>query len=503
MLERLLRQGGAYALAGALLKAAGLVLAPLLLNPAYLPVDDYGSFALLMVTAQLAVFVSGLGLATALLRFMTRDDPGVDRERLPVTALVIAAGSAVVTAVLVLVLARPLASGLTDSSANAGLMGALAVYVGAKCLASIPLALLRVRERAGLYTVAVVAEMLALIGLVWYELAFTGSGLSGLVRAYAGSAVTGFALLLILAGRGMRWQVDPAAFRPLLRFGLPLVIASLAGWFLNAGDRYLLKWLADREAVAAYEWSARLAGLINMLLVQSFQLAFTVVGLKALAAGAEQFYRRTFRHFVIWTGAAVLVLSAWTPEGMRVLIRLFRVDPHYLQAAELVFPLALGFGAYGVYIIVNNALLAAGRTGIIGANVLGVAALNALLNIALIPVLGAMGAALSTTASYGVLAGIAAWTARKEIQVDYPWRVAWTVGLLVITLFLTATACEALPPGWRSLAKAGVTFAYVAAIPAFGLYTRADWDAGVRMLQQFRGGDVGRSEKQVSDDRHL
>jgi O-antigen/teichoic acid export membrane protein len=474
MLGRLVRQGGAYAIAGALLKAAGLVLAPILLNPDFLTVQDYGRFALLMITAQLAVYVGGLGQATALLRFMTREDPGARRDSLPATALAISVGASILVGGIFWVFAAPLARALTDSGQNAALMLPLAAYVGAKCMASIPLTLLRVRERAGLYTVAVVMEMLVLIVVVYAELVGGGSGLSGLVRAYAISAAAGLLALLLLTGSSFRWQVDRKSAAMLLRFGVPLVLASLAGWFLNAGDRYLLKWLADAEAVASYEWSARLAGLINMLLVQSFQLAFTVVGLKAIEAGAEGFYRRTLRHFSIWTGAAILVLSIWTPDGMRVLIRFFDVDAHYLQASSLVFPLALGFGAYGVYIIVNNALLSSGRTGVIGANIVGVAVLNGLLNVALIPVIGAMGAAIATTLSYAVLAAVAAWTSRKDFSVRYQWRIPFTVAALLLGLFAAGTAADQLAPGLRLVAKLAITGAYFAAVPVLRLYTVAE-----------------------------
>ena len=499
MLGRLIRQGGAYALAGALLKAAGLVLAPLLLNAEYLPVSDYGSLALLMVTAQLAIFVAGLGQPTALLRFMTREGDEGSKTGFPATALLISILAGAAGAALLWLFAAPLAGLLTDDPGNAPILIPLAAYVAIKCVAAVPLALLRVQERPGRYIVAVVLEMAVLIVLAYVQLALKGNGLSGLILAYAWSAAVALTVLLVLTARTISWRIDSGAVRPLLKFGVPLVLAALAGWFLNAGDRYILSWLADREAVAAYEWSARLAGLINMLLVQSFQLAFTVVGLKALASGAASFYRRTFRHFAIWTGAAILVLSIWTPEGMRVLIWLFDIDAAYLQASSLVFPLALGFGAYGIYIIVNNALLSSGKTGVIGANIVGVALLNAVLNIALIPWMGALGAALSTTLSYAVLAGVAAWTARKEIAVTYPWRIAVLVTLLLVVLYSAGTAADLLQPGIRSLAKVGITAAYFAAVPLLRLYTWPEIKDGWQQLQTVIRDLNGQSAKQPSD----
>ncbi len=465
-------------MAGALLKGAGLILAPLLLNPAYLSVDDFGSFALLMITAQLAIYLAGLGLASALLRFLTREQEADIAGSLPATAYLLAVGASVIVGFGFVFFAHPLGSALMDGGDTSALMTFLAVYVGSKCVASVPLAWLRVRERAARYTLAVVLEMIVLIVLVYLELAVNGTGLIGLIRAYALAGIVALIVLTVMMMREAAWSVDGRAASALLRYGVPLVLASLAGWFLNAGDRYLLNWLADRGAVAGYEWSARVAGLVNMLLVQSFQLAFTVVGLKALEAGAAGFYRRAFRHFIIWTGAAILVLSIWTPDGMRILMALFDIDPHYLQARTLVFPLALGFGAYGVYIIANNALLASGRTRIIGVNVLIVALLNAGLNIILIPYFGAMGAAVATTFSYAALAGLAVWTSRRDLSVRYPWRIPAGVTALLLVLFFAGLMVDPWPLLPRVASKLGLTLAYLVAIPVLGLYSREEIRSG-------------------------
>ena len=69
--SRLLRQSSLYALGNIALKASGLLLAVLYLNPAYLSVADFGYYGLLIVTSQFAIFIAGLGLGAGLLKFMT------------------------------------------------------------------------------------------------------------------------------------------------------------------------------------------------------------------------------------------------------------------------------------------------------------------------------------------------------------------------------------------------------------------------------------------------
>src|SRR5690606_22620517 len=110
-----------------------------------------------------------------------------------------------------------------------------------------------------------------------------------------------------------------------------------------------LKAFTDAEVVAVYGLAAKYGGLVNMLFVQSFQLAFTVIGLKALAPGGEgaDVHRRTFRHFVVVTGWGVLGVSLLARDVTAAL----SPNPAFLAAEPLVLPLALGFMAYGVYII--------------------------------------------------------------------------------------------------------------------------------------------------------
>lgn len=487
LLSRLVRQSGVYALGNAAVKVAGVALAPLLLNPAYLTVEAFGSFALLMVSAQLGIFVVGLGLGTGLLRFLSGDAGEIDTESLPFTALAATLAAAGVAAAVLALAARPLAGLLAGDAGGTELILLVALYVGFKVVASVPLTVLRVEERAGTYVAAVVAELAVLVGTAWYLMVREGAGLEGLMTAYAGAAG---ASALVLTGallRRIRWRFDPAAVRPLLRYGIPLVLASLAGWFLNAGDRYLLKWLADTRAVAGYEWSARLAGVVNMLFVQSFQLAFTVLGMKALGAQDASFYRRTMRHYVIWTGWAVLGLGLFTGDGMRLLMRWFDVDAHYAMAGTLVFPLALGFMGFGVYVIVNNVLLAAGRTRIVGVTVAGAAVLNAALNIVLIPVWGAMGAAVATAVSYGVLALASARAAGRQLPIDYPWRVPVVVLVLMIGLYAAGLGVESWSTVPRVSARVALWLAYAAAIPAAGLYRLRDLrEAAATVRARFR-----------------
>ena len=87
-IRRLASQSSVYAIGNMLLKAAGLVLAPVYLNPEYLLEVEFGTFALLEVTGQITVLVVGLGLHAALMKHMSDVEWKDRHDVIPFTVLV-------------------------------------------------------------------------------------------------------------------------------------------------------------------------------------------------------------------------------------------------------------------------------------------------------------------------------------------------------------------------------------------------------------------------------
>ena len=435
---RVVRQTGLYAVGNVAVKAAGLILAPLYLNTSYLPTESYGHLLLLEVTAQILIPVAGLGLATAMIKFMAAPRRGMDPSAIPFTTWSLSIPPALVVFGLVWVWAPSLAAFLVDDVARVHLPRMMGGYVALKVIGLIPYTLLRVRERAGWYALSIAAEWFVLVVGVYYFLAFEGSGLHGVMTAYLISAAAGVIVMSAFMLARVSWRLDRKIVGRLVWFGVPLVLSSVARLILNVGDRYVLKWLTDAEMVALYGWASRLGGIINMLLVQSFQLAFTVVGLKTFADGDASLDQRVLRHYTAWTGWAVLAVSLFAYDLTLFLSTAFGVGTFYLDADLIVFPIALGFMAYGLYIIVNNMLYAQERTGVIGLNVLGAAAINVLLNFILIPVFGLWGAALATLVAYGVLVALSAGFVGMRARMEYPWGVVIVVVAVIVVLWAIA-----------------------------------------------------------------
>lgn len=473
MLLRLARQSGVYAFGNVVLKASGIVLAVFYLDPAYLPQADFGYLSQLDALARLALLVGGLGLPLGLIKFATATTVAAEeRTAVPSTALVVAGACAALLLTLGWLSAPALASAVLDDSARAPLIRLFTVYVAFKTVGDVGYAELRARERPGLFVLVLTVEWLSLIGGVVYFLAVKGEGLHGVMKGYALSAVVvGVGLggwVGLVAGTGVNLRLA----KRLIVFGAPLVAAGLASRFLSIGDRFLIDALLGPEPVAVYEWASKLGGTLNLFFVQSFQLAFTVIGLKALAMdeSAAPLHRRVFRHYSIWTAWAVLGLALLS----RDVTSLLTDQADYLAVEPLVLLIALGFLMNGIYFIAVNVLYAAGRTRTVAVSVVAAALLNIGLNLLLIPLFGLIGAAVATAVAYGALAGWTAFIAEREIRAGYPWPVLLSALLLVIGLWAMAQPSSDWDTGLRLVWRFSLIAMYLPLVFVARLYRLHD-----------------------------
>lgn len=488
MLARLAKQSGLYALVSVAAKLSGVALLALYGNPDVLPRADFGVLGGVDAVRMLALLVAGAGLPLGILRFATAAAlPERERAAVPATAFVLAAALGAVVGMAGWWSAPWIAASFLGSASYAEAVRWTSVYVALRALADVPYTQLRADERAGAYALAGAFEALALVAAVSYFLLVQDEGLAGVTKGYALSAGLVAVVLTPLAFGGasgrLAWRPGAALVRPLLAFGLPLVLSGLAARFLNVGDRLLLLHYLPAGEVAVYEWAARFGGVVNVFLVQSFQMAFTVLGLKALdASGKPDLHRRAFRHFAALAGGAVLGLGLFVGDVSRLLT----AEPDFLTTGGLALLIGGGFAFYGLYVVVVNVLYADGQTRLVAFGVAAAALGNAGLNVLLIPRIGVAGAALATLVAY---AGLAAWTAGRAeriVRAGYPWRAVAAVTVVVVALWLAAGPTEAWPLAGRLAARAVLLAAYVPLLYAARVYRREDVDVLRRLIAERR-----------------
>ncbi|MDX1739881.1 MAG: polysaccharide biosynthesis C-terminal domain-containing protein, partial [Rhodothermales bacterium] len=310
-----------------------------------------------------------------------------------------------------------------------------------------------------------------------------GWALRGAVMAYVVAAgVSTLASMALMIPR-VSLRFAPAVVGPLMRFGAPLVVAGLSAWLLNVGDRYMLKWLSETVAVGLYDFGSRVGGIVNLLFVQSFQLAFAVAGLRQFDEGRLDLHRSAMRHYAVWTGWFVLALSVFAEEGMTLLVTVLGVDPFYLGIKSVVLPVAAGFWFYGLYHVAANVLYGLERTRTIAGFVLAAAVLNLVLNFFLIPRLGVVGAAVATTVAFATLAiGTVLMTERLR-PIGFDRRVLVAVVVVVVALWAVSSQLEAMPDLPRILLRLLLVALFGPLILASRTFGVADLTRGLGFLR--------------------
>lgn len=467
---RLARQSSVYTLGNILIKLSGLLVVPLLWNTTFLSEVGLANLAVLEGTAQMAIAFIGSGLTSGMLALMADPKWREHHEAIPFTTLLANLGISLTILATFWVISPFFTEYLLSGTSDPLFVRLLGIHVLFKVLGLVPYSWLRGNERVGWYVAASIAETAFLIGGAYYFLVEHSMGLEGMMWAYVLSAGVS---TLVLSGAMLarvRWKLHPSIVKELVRYGTPLTLVGLALPFLHTGDRYLLTLLAPPEELAVYSVAARLAGVINTIVVQGLQLSFAVIGLKVLGESREgvSIHRRTFRHFAIWAAWPVLGLSLFTYDATALLSN----NPTYQLATNLVLPLALGFYMYGLYNITGNVLYAEGRTRAIGFGVLGAAIFNALLNIALIPLMGGLGAALATFVSYVLLMGFASRLVEHRFQIRFAWGVLLFVLVVVTGLWLLALPSMSWGIVPRVLWRGFLLLLYPVIVLLTGLYRR-------------------------------
>ena len=479
--KRLVTQSGIYAIGSMLIKASGILLAPIYLNPEHLLEVEFGTFSLLEVTGQISILAIGLGLHVSLMKYMSDDSWEGRQEVVPFTVLLTVVGSAVVFCSLLYVLAPVVASTILGDIDRTEIFRLYLIYIGLKATLVIPYTLLRFKERAGLYVIASVAEIAVLVGAIYFLVVQNGMGLEGVVWGFIVSTFTTALILVPASLIGVKWGFDRSVAGQLLRYGVPLAVGGLAVPILHAGDRYLVEMFIDTETVAVYTWGSRISGILNMLFVQSFNLAFMVVGLKTLGSDKHDYslHKRTLRHYAAGAAWCALALALLAEE----ITRLLGADAGYFAAVPLVYPLSLGYFFYGIYLILVNSLFAGSRTKTIGGLVVAAAVGNILMNMILIPSIGIWGAAVSTLLSYAGLALLANIYAQRVAVVRYDWGLVARCLAVSLLIYLLSVQIGSESLGMDIL----LIILYAPVLLLLRVYSIDELKNGLHALRKFLG----------------
>jgi O-antigen/teichoic acid export membrane protein len=282
-------------------------------------------------------------------------------------------------------------------------------------LAFVPLALLRIQDRPGLFSTFSATRHTVNIVLK-VMLVRSGWGVAGILWSdLAATAVFSLALLPILV-RNAAPAFSSTLLAQALRFGIPKVPHGLLLQVQNLADRKILDLFVTRGEVGLYQMGYNFGQGVKFA-TSAFEPAWGPFVYAQLGhPEAKRTLARVATHVFAFFAGATLAVAVL---GGDLLALLTPGNPAFRAAAPVIPVVALAYLLHGVFLLTSIGIGIEKKARYYPVITGAAAAANVAANFALIPRLGMMGAAWATVLSYAVMAALGFTISRRLFPIPF------------------------------------------------------------------------------------
>ncbi len=479
-LQRLAGQSAVYGSADVFTNVISFFLIPIYTS--YLTTADYGALGILALFSAGSKVIFRLGLESAFFRLHYDQRTDAERRQLAGTVLLFAAlmgtllcGFVVLTAPWI---TRLLFHGQSPPTAWV-VLTALDIYLGV--LAFVPLILLRIQNRPGLFSAFSIARHTLNIALKvrWVT---QGWGVVGVLGSDMVATAFYSAILTPQLVRHVSLGFSPSMLRELLAFGLPRVPHGLMIQAQNLADRWILDRYVSLEQVGLYQIGYTFGTAIKFAL-SAFEPAWQPFVYSQVKSPQAP---RTLARIVTFAAAGFvgigLAIAVLSRELVCVMTR-----GSFHAAATIVPIVTLAYVLQGAFLLTSIGIGIEKKARYYPMVTLAAALTNISANFILIPRWGMEGAAWATVLSYAVMAALGYHFSRRCYPLPLEkGRLARLVGAALL-VYLFACLVRPVDPqddAWLTRLSAAVPglaikllllTAYPALLVAGGFLRPEEW----------------------------
>ncbi len=286
--------------------------------------------------------------------------------------------------------------------------------------------------------------------------------------------------LRIAATRGYAWP-HFAQLRTYLAFAIPLIPNSLFYRLYDSADRFFLYAFVGSTAVGTYAVAYMAGSLFTTLVSPIHTVLFPTMAALWNRGEKEEigvYLAQTIRFSALITFPALAGVAVLADPLLALLIREnsgSAITPYLLLSASFI---VFGFG-----IPFGDLMATAGQSRRLFLLNGGLATINLLLNVLLIPLLGVLGAVISTLACHTTYALATSIMARSTTAYTVPWNaLARTIIAAATMAFILAWLWGPQPQVLVLPILAGVAL-YAVLLFVFGVLTRRDIEFFASLLR--------------------
>lgn len=287
-------------------------------------------------------------------------------------------------------------------------------------------------------SIAGILGTVSIIGLNIWFLIFMKAGINGYFRAnIIGGAVQ--IVYLFIATKSYKFWINCGVNKKIqhemMEYSMPLIANTIGWWVNNVSDRYVVTWNCGISINGIYSVAYKIPSILQVF--QSiFIQAWTLSAVKDFDAKDENhFFEKTYN---LYNFLMIFICSVLIALAQPLAMLLYSKD--FYSAWEYVpfLLISVVFGAMSGYI--GGIFSAVKNTKIYSQSTIIGACVNVLLNIILVNILGAMGAAIATAISYFLVWGIRMINVKKYMTISLNMKRDFAAYILLVVQSLIVIA---------------------------------------------------------------
>ncbi len=426
-LKKTAKHSAIYATGTIIRRLTGLVMLPIYTR--YLTPEDYGVVELLTMAIEITGILIGLRISQVMFRYYIMAESEVRKREVVSTVLFTVIASSIIGAMVLFISAENLTRFIFGSLDYLFEFKLYILILITNAITAVGLSFVRAQQKPTLFLTISLGSLILQVGMnllfvVMYEMHVVG--------VVYGALVTGIVLSTSLAAYmifkvGVHYSYALAA--ELLRFVAPLMMASVATFYVSYADKYFIRVFGSLEEVGLYSLALRLSAIMSTIF-EAFNMSWGADRFEVVKdKNAKVIFDKVFRFFsagLILTGSGLILFAN---DFFRVM-----TNPAFYTASYIMPLLVLAALARTYVVYCNFGALYGKRTGILAIASWIKLIVATIGYLALVPVFGVYGAA--GTLAFSVVIEML-WVYFKSKNV-YDMGLHWKP---VIYLLLVASVC--------------------------------------------------------------
>lgn len=447
-LKNTFKKTAIYSLGNLSSKVIGFILLPLYTD--YLSISEYGILAILEATTQILIGILGFNLTTSMMRWCA-SEKSIGTQKTIISSVFI---STILISSAFAAISIPFSENISNlifsTTKFENYIRILLMTVSIGIISSVPLEVIRFREKAGKYISITISKFVIIVLLNIYFIVYKKIGVEGIIL----SQLIGFVYVLIVSApfllKQLRFSFNINLVFEMFKYGFPLIFSTTALLTLSLGDRYIIKYFLDEASVGIYSLGHKVASVINVFVLQSFQVGYLPIAYKKINDNNAQRYFSKIATYLIF--ALVFFALSLSLFGIEI-IKFFSFNKDYWLAYSVVPLVSFAFVFKGMQYVFSLPFHFAKKTSSIAYIVMLTALINIGLNILLVPRYGYMVAAAVMVFSYIFISVLYYIFAKKHYTIPFQLFKMMKIIFVGIALYIPSMYTSELSLILRLLVK--------------------------------------------------